>query len=106
MAPPASALQAVALLQLRAMFPDCDPSYLSQAVSAYPTDFSSDKIVSRVAYKMLDLNHGHWPMVLFQPLGKVTIGSLSSDKKGKSPAPREPQDLLRVDPTATRNSAL
>ena len=125
-------LQAVA--QLRALFANIDPGYLTAAVQAYPNEFSSDKVVSRVSAKLLDANHGHWPTVLYQnlsravsssqsptlrkkpvTLGTLLVGSLKTassegrrDKgKGRERTTSLASDsLLQVDETASRNVAL
>lgn len=125
-------LQAVA--QLRTLFVNIDPGYLTAAVQAYPHDFSSEKVVSRVSAKLLDVNHGHWPTVLHRDLPRgasssqapssrkkpVTLGSLlvaslksaSSDGRRDKGKGREVNasvpyvSLLEVDETASRNVAL
>jgi hypothetical protein len=126
-------LQAVA--QLRALFANIDPGYLIAAVQAYPNEFSSDKVVSRVSAKLLDANHGHWPTVLYRDLsraasssrtpisrkkpitlGTLLVGSLKAassegrwDKgkgRAKSTASSPSDSLLQVDETASRNVAL
>lgn len=85
------------------MFPACDPEYLSQSLSAYPTDLNSNRLVSRVAHKMLDLNCGYWPTISFQD--GLDINS-SKEIKGKGRAAIEPDNIQQFDETATRNEAL
>lgn len=116
-----------AVTQLRAMFPDTDPGYLDAAILAYPDSFTTDKLIARVASKMLDMNYGHWPTVLLRDL-KLGLGDASSSSqfsawsssKGKQRASSwdtiqasnskysasKTTSLLHVDETATMNAAL
>lgn len=97
-----------ALVQLRAMFPDCDPGYLESAISSYPSGMTDSKLVAKVAHKMLELNHGHWPTVLLRQDNKFRPKNAPKDStsKGKGRASYVDDGGSGVDETATRNLVL
>lgn len=101
------------------MFPNADPVYLGQAIRSYPSTFTSDKLISKVASKMLDLNYGNWPTVLLKDLSRIAAptpptpspSSPFTSRKGKGRADSlnsvlGTNTLLQVDDLATRNAAL
>jgi hypothetical protein len=87
------------------MFPDCDPDYLESAIQSYPSGAADDKIVAKVAHKMLELDHGHWPTVLLRQNHQLKSGR-KEGTKGKGRALSAEDGLPGVDETATRNLVL
>lgn len=87
------------------MFPHVDPAYLEYSIHSYPSTFTADKLIAKVASKMLDLNLGNWPSVLLQNMARLN----TTPRKGKgreNPNPLGQGTLLQVDETASRNAAL
>lgn len=99
-----------ALHTLREMFPSCDPAYLAAALASYPPGYGdADKLIARVSHKMCDINHGHWPTVVYRQLrGRQTDDGDKSKGKGKQRSSSAGADVaqLCLDETASRNFAL
>lgn len=108
-----------AFSHLRSMFPNVDPVYLQTAIQSYPSTFTADKLIAKVASKMLDMNHGYWPTVLLKDMTRISPAaappgspssssnwSLSRKGKGRADSLKLTSTLLQVDELASRNVAL